>query len=425
MENSSHRRLESLSRHLMLQHSDTHLLRPNNLYALQLEPFDSIPVVIGGMVLDIHAKTSLPVHPRTTTPGKIQFIRGGVARNIAECMSRLGCKPFLISVVGHDMAGDLLLSHWKSAGLPTEGIQRCQDVATPTVSNIYDINGELATAIASVEAVEKALGPDWIWQFRRNISSTPVLMVDANMHPHSLESACQIAAESGVQVWFEPVSVTKSKRVASVFQYVTCTFPNEDELISMANALSLDDKFHSIQRLDDNGNRQPIESIFQMLKPAIQVLLKKGIKIVIVTLGSDGILLCSREGPDFIREMVKSSKPSSCGRQLYELMSSRCPINQFVQAPKFKWSSSYPYVIHFPALPASVVSLTGAGDCLVGGTLASVCSGLDFMQSVAVGVATAKVAVESENNVPTEYCLTTVADDARRVFFTAKVLLNQ
>lgn len=218
MENSFHRRLESLSRHLMLQHSDTHLLRPNNLYALQLEPFDSIPVVIGGMVLDIHAKTSLPVHPRTTTPGKIQFIRGGVARNIAECMSRLGCKPFLISVVGHDMAGDLLLSHWKSAGLPTEGIQRCQDVATPTVSNIYDINGELATAIASVEAVEKALGPDWIWQFRRNISSTPVLMVDANMHPHSLESACQIAAESGVQVWFEPVSVTKSKRVASVFQ---------------------------------------------------------------------------------------------------------------------------------------------------------------------------------------------------------------
>lgn len=43
----------------------------NNLYALQLEPFDSIPVVIGGMVLDIHAKTSLPVHPRTTTPGKV------------------------------------------------------------------------------------------------------------------------------------------------------------------------------------------------------------------------------------------------------------------------------------------------------------------------------------------------------------------
>lgn len=41
---------------------------------------------------------------------QIQFIRGGVARNISECMSKLGCKPFLISVVGLDMAGYSLLS---------------------------------------------------------------------------------------------------------------------------------------------------------------------------------------------------------------------------------------------------------------------------------------------------------------------------
>lgn len=177
----------------------------------------------------------------------------------------------------------------------------------------------------------------------------------------------------------------------------------------MANALSFDDQFHLIQRLDNNGNRRPIESMFQMLKPAIQVLLKKGIKIVVVTLGSDGMLLCCREGPDFIREMVKNSKSSSYGRQLYELLSLKCPTNQFFQVPKFKWSSSYPYVLHFPSLPASVVSLTGAGDCLVGGTLASVCSGLDFMQSVAVGIAVAKAAVETEYNVPTKYCLTTVA----------------
>jgi hypothetical protein len=29
------------------------------------------PVVIGGMVLDIHATPSLPLNPRTTTPGKV------------------------------------------------------------------------------------------------------------------------------------------------------------------------------------------------------------------------------------------------------------------------------------------------------------------------------------------------------------------
>lgn len=29
------------------------------------------PVVIGGMVLDIHATPSIPANPRTTTPGKV------------------------------------------------------------------------------------------------------------------------------------------------------------------------------------------------------------------------------------------------------------------------------------------------------------------------------------------------------------------
>lgn len=49
------------------------------------------------------------------------YVLGGVARNIAECMSKFGKKPFMISAVGFDVAGNLLLEHWKSAGLSMEG----------------------------------------------------------------------------------------------------------------------------------------------------------------------------------------------------------------------------------------------------------------------------------------------------------------
>jgi bifunctional ADP-heptose synthase (sugar kinase/adenylyltransferase) len=35
-------------------------------------------------------------------------VRGGVARNVAENMSLLGTSPFLISVVGEDVAGTFL-----------------------------------------------------------------------------------------------------------------------------------------------------------------------------------------------------------------------------------------------------------------------------------------------------------------------------
>ncbi|KAL9448460.1 hypothetical protein AB3S75_015861 [Citrus x aurantiifolia] len=63
-------------------------------------------VIIGGMVLDIHATPSIPANPKTTTPGKVNYVLGSVARNVAECMSKLGAKPYMISALRLDMAGD-------------------------------------------------------------------------------------------------------------------------------------------------------------------------------------------------------------------------------------------------------------------------------------------------------------------------------
>ena len=74
--------------------------------------------------------------------------------------------------------------------------------------------------------------------------------------------------------------------------------------------------------------------------------------------------------------------------------------------------------VHFPALPASVVRLTGAGDCLVGGMLASICAGLNLMQSVAVGIAAAKAAVEAETSVPTAFSLASIAGMCSHITFT-------
>ncbi|KAK9287429.1 hypothetical protein L1049_015850 [Liquidambar formosana] len=421
MESSARRRLDSISRHLLLPREADSVLHPVLLGGGQVRDEEAEPVIIGGMVLDINATPSTPANPGTTTPGKVHYVLGGVARNVAECMSKLGTKPYMISIVGLDVAGNLLLEHWKSAGLPTEGIQKRQDVGTAVVCNIFDINGELASAVASVEVIEKFLRPMWIEQFKCNICSAPVLMVDANLNSVALEASCQMAAESDIPLWFEPVSVAKSKRIASVVHYITFASPNEDELIAMANALSCGELFQPIQR-DNSKTKSSIESLFRMLKPAIWVLLEKGIKIVVVTLGSNGVFLCSKGGLGCMKIGLKRTKPYGFGRQLYETMTSSCPSNRFFGARGFEGNL---FAVHFPALPASVVRLTGAGDCLVGGVLASICAGLDVFQSVAVGIAAAKAAVESEANVPNEYSLAKIADDARTVYSAAKVVFYQ
>ncbi|PIA55666.1 hypothetical protein AQUCO_00700167v1 [Aquilegia coerulea] len=426
MENSVERRLNCLYRHLQKSsEANQQVLVLNSLNAInELDYGGSAPVVIGGMVLDIHAKPSTTAHPKTTTPGKVHYVTGGVARNIAECMSKLGIKPFMISIVGDDMAGNLLMDYWKSAELDTAGIEQRQDITTPVVCNLFDANGELMAAVASVEAIELFLTQEQIQRFSSNICSAPVVMIDANLNPHSLEASCKIAKEADIPVWFEPVSVAKSKRVASIASYVTFTSPNEDELIAMAKALSPLDRFCPIQSLSNGGSKPSIEYIFQMLKPAIMVLLKNSVKIVVVTLGADGVFVCSKDRPDFIKNLLRNIKPSSFGKQLFEIVTLGCPSHKLYGAKNFESRTSRLYAVHFPSLPASAVRLTGAGDCLVGGTLASICAGLDVMQSIAVGIAAAKAAVEVENNVPSAYSLAKLTD-AQLIYSLAKVVCDQ
>lgn len=238
-----------------------------------------------------------------------------------------------------------------------------------------------------------------------------------------------MAAECETPVWFEPVSVTKSKRFASIAKLVsdkiicfywletiyhrfkfllqiTYTSPNEDELIAMANALSSEDRFSPLQR-DAKNAKSSIESLFQRLKPAIWVLLEEGIKVVIVTLGSNGVLLCLKAIDGVKKPDTLENSPFSLSRKLFEAVNISCPSNKILGTPISK--GNYYIALHFPALPASVVTVVGAGDCLVGGTIASICSGLDIMQSLAVGMAAAKGAVETESTVPKEYQLHRIA----------------
>ncbi|KAL3627150.1 hypothetical protein CASFOL_028513 [Castilleja foliolosa] len=379
-------------------------------------------VVIGGMVLDINATPSIAANPRTTTPGKVVYTLGGVARNVAECMSKLGQKPYMISAIGLDFPGNILLEHWKSAGLSVDGINRSQDIETAVVCNIFDGKGELAAAVASVEAIEMFLTSEWIQKFKFNICSAPVLMVDANLSPAALLASCRMAAECETSLWFEPVSVAKSKRIVSIVKHITYTSPNEDELVAMANALSSRDKFLPIQRDSISSSvNLSIELLFQRLKPPTWALLENGIKVIIVTLGPDGVLLCFKAKNRVRKYDFKKNGPFSFSRKLYESINLSCPPNIILGGSELKGSYNN-IAFHFPALSASVVRLTGAGDCLVGGTIAALCAGLDLMQSVAVGIAAAKEAVESESNVPGEYELSRIADDARRVYSQARVV---
>jgi sugar/nucleoside kinase (ribokinase family) len=307
---------------------------------------------------------------------------------------------------------NVLLKEWK---LSMKGILRREDISTPIVSLVYDTNGEVAAGVAGVDAVENFLTPEWIQRFEYNISSARLLMVDANLSSLALEASCKLAAESSVPVWFEPVSVTKSQRIASIAKYVTIVSPNQDELIAMANALCAKNLFHPFR---SDENKLSIEDMFRALKPAILVLLKNGVKVVIVTLGSNGALLCSKGNP---KKALNIDRKFLRSGEVFKRVQSVCSPNRFSELGSNRSPSLF--AMHFPTIPAKVKKLTGAGDCLVGGTVASLSDGLDLIQSLAVGIASAKAAVESDDNVPPEFKLDLISGDAELVYNGAKMLM--
>lgn len=173
----------------------------------------------------------------------------------------------------------------------------------------------------------------------------------------------------------------------------------------MANALSGSDEFHPLK--ESQKKNISVLSLFQMLKPAIWVLLEKGIKVVLVTFGSNGVFLCNKGWPRQFK--MPAEKTNQCGfrGQLFKTVMQKCPPSRYSGFSELD-RSSHLFAVHFPSLPASVVRLTGAGDCLVGGTLTSICAGLDIMQSVSVGIAVAKAVVEVEANVPSTFSLSAI-----------------
>lgn len=209
------------------------------------------------------------------------------------------------------------------------------------------------------------------------------------------------------------MSVTKSQRIASIAKYVTIVSPNQDELIAMANALCAKNLFHPFR---SDENKLSIEDMFRALKPAILVLLKNGVKVVIVTLGSNGALLCSKGNP---KKALNIDRKFLRSGEVFKRVQSVCSPNRFSELG----SNRSLFAMHFPTIPAKVKKLTGAGDCLVGGTVASLSDGLDLIQSLAVGIASAKAAVESDDNVPPEFKLDLISGDAELVYHGAKMLM--
>lgn len=228
-------------------------------------------VVIGGSNLDVKARSSAKATAGTSNPGHGSMAPGGVGRNIAENIARLGNRVHLISVVGRDPQGSNLLDHTAAAGVRIEHVART-DRPTGTYTAILDADGELLVAIADMDATAD-LSPDVLLAARDVIAAAGIVVLDGNLRRDTFECALDLA--DGVRVIFEPVSVPKALALKDVIdQRVYAITPSRDELAALSG-------------LPTRTDRQ--------LRSASRAMHDRGIELVWTTLGDRGSLLSTQD----------------------------------------------------------------------------------------------------------------------------------
>lgn len=224
-------------------------------------------VVIGGSNLDVKARSSAKATAGTSNPGHGSMAPGGVGRNIAENIARLGNRVHLVSVVGRDPQGSNLLDHTAAAGVRIEHVART-DRPTGTYTAILDADGELLVAIADMEATED-LGPEVVRAARDVIATAGVVVLDGNLRRDTFECALDLA--NGVRVIFEPVSVPKATTLKDVVdERIYAITPSRDELAALSG-------------LPTRTDRQ--------VRTASRAMHDRGVELVWTTLGERGSLL--------------------------------------------------------------------------------------------------------------------------------------
>ncbi|WP_417524834.1 PfkB family carbohydrate kinase [Marinovum sp.] len=110
---------------------------------------------IGSVLWDVIGRSASVMRQGSDVPGRITQIPGGVALNIAMTLVRFGMQPALLSAVGRDVLGDVLIAECEAMGLDCTWLYRSEDLPTDRYMAVEGANGLIA-AIADAHSLEAA-----------------------------------------------------------------------------------------------------------------------------------------------------------------------------------------------------------------------------------------------------------------------------
>lgn len=183
-------------------------------------------LVLGVSVYDIIGFADNCYRSHDSNPGRVKVSYGGVCRNIAENMARIGVDTKFISLIGDDEKGKSILEYAKQIQLDMSDSLVVKGESTPTYMAILDDKGEMVSAIVDMKITEK-IPTEFIDSKKELIENSTYMVLDPD-NPEILEYILT-KYEGKTNFVLDPVSAAKVSSVKHLLKYFYMVKPNRHE----------------------------------------------------------------------------------------------------------------------------------------------------------------------------------------------------
>ena len=201
-------------------------------YILQEE---SSIVCIGGANTDRKARSNQNIRLYASNPVKTTEVCGGVARNFAENLSRLGYNTSLMTSIGDDKEGDWILQETKNQGVDVSQVWILQTERTGTYTTLLDVNGETIVAMTDMDIYEKITIPmiEEKWAY---IVASQAVFLDTNISKDCISYVINRCRDENISLYIDPISPNKVRKLPSNLEGIEVLLLSQEEAEVLAEA---------------------------------------------------------------------------------------------------------------------------------------------------------------------------------------------
>ena len=247
-------------------------------------------VVVGSSNTDLVAQSPrIPVTGETLIGTNFFMAPGGKGANQAVAAAKLGADVFFIVRLGKDVFASDSLENFNSVGINPKHVKQIEGISSGTAIIAVDDNGQ--NIIIVVPGANDKLMPEDIDAAKSDIANSSVVVAQLEIPIETVEQAAKVAKACNVPFILDPAPAR----------------PLSDELLSMVNIIKPNEteaeSITGIKVVDQTTAEQ-----------AADVLLAKGVKTVILTLGEKGFLLATKQSKEMIaNHTVKAVDSTAAG----------------------------------------------------------------------------------------------------------------